>query len=124
MAKILVVDDEEDVRTYLKFYLEDNGYKVQCAQNCMEGSKLLKTFKPDLAIIDIIMPKQSGITLFNEIRKMKEFKEIPISILSAVVRYREQFKNKYGALSPPDAFVDKPFEPEKLVKLVDSLLEV
>ena len=124
MSKILVVDDEEDVRTYLKFYLEDKGYKVQCAQSGMEGSKLLKTFKPDLAIIDIIMPKQSGITLFNEMRKMKEFKAIPIIILSAVVRYREQFIEKYGALSAPDAFVDKPFDPGKLVKLVDSLLGI
>ncbi|MFC1558789.1 response regulator transcription factor [candidate division KSB1 bacterium] len=124
MAKILVVDDEEDVRTYLKFYLEDNGYKVRCAQNGMEGSKLLKTFKPDLAIIDIIMPKQSGITLFSKMRKMKEFKGTPIIILSAVVRYREQFKKKYGALPPPDAFVDKPFDSAKLIKIIEALLEV
>ena len=123
MAKILVVDDEEDIRIFLKLHLEDNGHKIQCARNGSEGFELLKTFKPNLAILDIIMPQQSGIKLFNEMRKNKEFKSIPIIILSAIVRHREQFKEQYGSIPPPDAFVDKSFEPEKLIKLIDSLLK-
>jgi len=123
VGKILVVDDEEDVRTFLKMHLEDNNHAVQCAKDGREGFELLKSFKPDLVILDIIMPLQSGMSLYSTMRKSKKFEKIPVIILSAVVRYREQFEEKYAGLPAPDAFMDKPYDRDKLLRLVDSLMQ-
>ncbi len=123
MAKILVVDDEEDVRSFLKMHLEDNGHEVKCAEDGLEGFDLVKSFNPDLAILDIIMPMQSGINLYNKIRKSQKYRYLPVIILSAVVRYREQFAEQYGKLPQPDAYMDKPFDPVKLIELIKRLIK-
>jgi len=123
MAKILVVDDEEDLRTFLKMYLEDNGHEVRCAENGAVGYELVKSFRPDIAVVDIIMPLQSGINLYIKIRESRAFKSLPVIILSSVIRFREDFGEKISSLPQPDAFVDKPFDQDKLLQLVEKLIE-
>ncbi|MFC1554150.1 response regulator transcription factor [candidate division KSB1 bacterium] len=122
MAKILVVDDEEDVRAFLKMHLEDNGHEVVCAKDGSEGSEMLSSFNPDLAIIDIIMPHHSGIKLIEEIRNDKNM-FFPVIILSAVVRYREQYEEHFRILDPPVTFVDKPFDTGRLIDTITGLLD-
>ncbi len=122
MAKILVVDDEKDVREFLKLLLEDNGHIVKTAENSRDGIRHLSSFTPDLAILDIVMPSQSGILLYHNIRNMKEFQKLPVIILSAESRYRKQFDNRYPSLPPPQAYVEKPIEEDKFLELIASIL--
>ncbi len=123
MANILVVDDEEDIRTFLTIYMEDNGHNVKSAKDSEKGLEILKSYCPDLIILDVIMPHQSGIVLYNKIKNIEKFKSVPVIILSAIVKQKDQFKDKFGNLPEPDAFVDKPFDEKKMAGLVNSLLQ-
>ena len=123
MANILIVDDEEDVRTFLKMYLEDHGYRVRCAENGHEGLEKLRLLETDLAIIDVIMPRQSGLYMYTEMKKSSSYSSIPVIILSAVVKYREYFEKGDNPLPPPEAFVEKPFDKEELLELLRTLIK-
>lgn len=120
--KVLIVDDEADIRAFLKILLEDNGYRVDMASDGNEGYELFNSFSPDLALIDVIMPEKGGINLFNQIRKDEKFAHIPVIILSSVVKQKGQFLQYVNGIRPPEAFCDKPFDERKLLKIIKELL--
>jgi CheY-like chemotaxis protein len=122
MARILIVDDEPDVRIYLKTVFEDQGHEVRAAENGREGTEILAAFTPDLVILDLIMPLQSGVHLYRTLRTDKDLKVIPVIILSAVVRHRDQYRDQFADLPEPDAWIDKPFKADRLLRVADSLL--
>ena len=124
MAKVLYVDDEKDALTYVQMLLEDNGHVVKTAQSGQTGAQLLQEFRPDLILLDIIMPLTSGINLYKKIRSEKKYAKIPVVFLSAVVRHREQFADQFAGLPQPQGYIDKPFEAERFISLINSILKI
>ena len=125
-AKILVVDDDEDIRDSLQIILEGRQYTVVTAASKTEGTEKVKSEKPDLLILDVMMSAwQDGFEMARELKKDPQLKSIPILMLTGV---KEQtgidFKATAGdpTWCPVDGFLDKPVEPDILLQQVEELL--
>lgn len=119
---ILVVDDEQDVRTYLRTLFAKEGHTVETAANGEEGLDRAKEVRPDLVFLDILMPKRTGIMLYRKLRKDAELGGVPVVILTGLAQYRSFFAQDFEEVPPPDAFVEKPPQREELLELVGKLL--
>lgn len=117
--KILVVDDEEDIRTILEFNLKKEGYIVKTVENGAEALKKLKTFVPDLIILDVMMPEMDGIEVCREIRQSSDFKNVIVSFLTART---EDYSQIAGFDAGADAYIEKPIRPRLLLSRVKALL--
>ena len=126
--KVLVVDDDPDVRLFSVTVLEENGYLPIEAANGEEGLKMVKAEKPDLIILDILMPRQSGIRMYSEMKTDKALKDIPIIILSGIakktfLRSQKAITEFGGAEVPePEVYLEKPVEPEELAQTIKGIL--
>ncbi len=117
--KVLVVDDDLDLLKMLKLRIEVEGFEFMAAKDGQEMLDLLKMKRPDVVLLDIILPKVDGYTALREMRAKEEFKDIPVIILSA------KEKKKVGdlfALENIAFFVEKPFDAGDLVQKIRSLL--
>ena len=114
--KILVVEDEENIKTVIAALLEANGYQVITAQNCQNGKMLFASYRPDLIILDLGLPDFDGTELLKEVRKTSV---TPVIVLSA--RTEEQEKVHALDLGAND-YVTKPFGSAELVARVRSAL--
>lgn len=115
MKKILVADDDINIRTLLRHVLTREGYLVAEAGDGLEAAKLMKESTVDLAIVDVMMPHMDGLELCEYIR---ETYDIPIILLTA----RQQLSDKeQGYLRGTDDYVTKPFEPEELLFRIKAL---
>jgi two-component system phosphate regulon response regulator PhoB len=128
MKKILVVDDDVDVRKLVSKLVERAGYEAIVARNGVEGLGKVREEKPDLIILDVLMPKQSGIRMYRELKTDEPFKDIPVIVLSAIApksffRSQEVLAEFAGKSVPePEAYIEKPEEPEELVELMKKIL--
>jgi CheY-like chemotaxis protein len=121
-GKIVIVDDEHDVITYLETLFKDNGYEVATAMDGKEGLEKIREFRPDLITLDIIMPNQSGVRLYRELKKDETLQNIPVIILSGVSQYKKFFARDHHSVPKPDAFVEKPFDKSELLELIKQLI--
>ena len=112
--KILVADDEDEIRSLLKLYLENEGYTVIEAKDGAEAVLFLKEKKPDLCLLDIMMPKLDG---YQVLRKLREDSNIPVIILSAKSADTEKI---LGLNLGADDYLAKPFNPLEAVARVNS----
>ena len=128
MKKVLIVDDDLDVRKLVSKLVERGGYQAIAATNGIEGMSIIKEDKPDLIILDILMPKQSGIRMYRELKTNKALKDIPVIVLSAIApksffRSQEILDEFAGQSIPePEAYIEKPEEPEELLELMKKIL--
>ena len=128
--KILTIDDEPDERLYLVTLLEDNGYATDTAEDGNEGMEKAKAAPPDLITLDISMPEKSGVRFYREIRKDPELAKIPVVIVTGVTGLGgnpEEFQNFLSTRKgtpPPDAFISKPVDREKLLETIKKLLSI
>jgi twitching motility two-component system response regulator PilH len=126
--KVLVVDDDPDVRLFSVTVLEENGYTPLEAENGEEGLKIIKAEKPDLVLLDILMPRQSGIRLYRELKTTKSLKDINVIVLSGVakktfLRSQRALTDFGGAEVPePEIYLEKPVEPEELAEVLKKVL--
>ena len=121
--KVLVVEDEVDVRTYISTLFQDQGYEILTAENGKEGFELAKKEKPDLITLDIAMPSQSGMRTFRMFKDSEELKSIPVIIITGMGEDVSSFINRLkGFSSKPEGFMGKPIDEEKLVKMVSDLI--
>jgi len=120
--KILVVDDEEDQRTFMCTLLEDNGYETICAIDGEEGMDKVKEDKPDLITLDISMDNQSGIKMFRTLHKDPETKDIPVIMVTGVAAEFKTFIERQKQVDPPDAYFEKPIEQADFLKKVKELI--
>ncbi len=126
--KILIVDDEPSVVTYLTTLLEDAGFETVSAGDGAEGLDKVRSEKPDLVTLDITMPKKSGVKLYREMREDAETASIPVVVVTAVTgkggssEEFEQFLASRKQIPPPNAFMAKPIEPESFVAKIRELL--
>lgn len=114
--KILIAEDDADIRELLKLYLESEGYQVLCAENGREAMEMAAQHHPNLAILDVMMPELSGLDVT---KRLREDTLMPIMILSA----RDQDCDKILGLNiGADDYMTKPFNPLEVVARVKALL--
>jgi len=125
-AKIMIVDDDPDYIDVVKTILEREQYTVVTAGDKTEGMEKIRTEKPDLAILDVMMHAwQDGFEMSRQLKKDPQFKNMPVLILTAVEnRTGIGFKSTAGdpVWLPVDVFLDKPVEPDVLLAEVKKLL--
>ncbi len=121
MTKILLVDDEPDIIFTTKMMLEKNGYKVTTATNSEEGLEELAKDKPDLILLDIMMPGVSGWETCRKIKDDPKTKNIPVVMFT--VRTSKDSVQKSKEYAHADAQINKPFKMEELLELIKGLLK-
>lgn len=125
--RILIVDDDPDICEAMKVILENEGYKVEYALDGNEGMNHLKSHKPDVLILDVMMrTRREGFVMSRELKKNPEYKNIPILMVTGVKEFTGiDFKDVAGdkAWLPVDEYLDKPVKPEVLVEKVKQLLQ-
>lgn len=114
--RILIIDDEKDIRNLISIYLKNEGYETLSAENGVEGLELLKREQVDLIILDIMMPKMDGI---EACLKIRENNNMPIIMLSAK---SEDMDKILGLTTGADDYLTKPFNPLELIARVKSQL--
>jgi len=121
MAKILIVDDEGILVRMLKALLETNWYEVIIARDGREGLDKAKSEKPDLIILNIIMPEISGLKVCRILKNDFRYSKIPIIILSSKDQ-EDDFKA--GKEAGADAYIAKPYDATILLAKVEELLKM
>ena len=147
MAKqVLVVDDDPNTVKYLSVLLRENGYEVVPAGDGKEGLEKIQQAKPDLMVLDVMMPKKTGLTLFKQLKKDDQYKDVPILMLTGVSgvlddleeHKEETFEHPFDSLREalkkairelrdeglvkPEMFVDKPVDAEAFAAKVQELI--
>ena len=129
MARIVLsVDDEDHVREFVSTVLEENGYTPIQATNGEEAMEMIRRRRPDLIIMDILMPKESGIRLYREVKTSESLKNIPVIIYSGVAKrtalraQAAQTESRGERVPDPDAYLEKPVTPERLAAAVKKIL--
>ena len=116
MKKILVVEDEKDIQNIIKAFLENAEYKVETADDGLEGINIIQKNKFDLILLDIMMPKIDGFTVCEMIRKNSN---VPIIILTALTDEESQLK---GFDKLADDYITKPFSMPIVLKHIEAIL--
>ena len=117
MSRILIVDDEINIRRVVKEYAEFEGYEVGEAANGMEAVELVKNNDYDLIVMDIMMPKLDG---FSTCKEIKKYKSIPVIMLSA---RGEEYDKLFGFELGIDDYVVKPFSPKELMARIKAVIK-
>ena len=147
MAKqVLIIDDDRNTVKYLSVVLSERGYDPVSAADGSEGLRKVKQAKPDLIVLDVMMPKKTGFVLFKQLKKDDQYKDIPILMLTAVSGILEEQESQkeetsekpYDSLREalrkkiremreegllrPEMFVDKPVDPDAFIAKVRELI--
>ena len=126
--KVLIVDDDADIRTFESSVVENNGYTPIIAVNGEEGINKIRAEKPDAIILDVLMPKESGIKMYREVKTDPKLSAIPVIILSGIAqrtftRSQKALEEFEGQTVPePEAYLEKPVEPEELAATLNKFL--
>jgi len=120
--KILIIDDEKDMRVYLGTLFKKAGYEVEAAENGEQGVVKAGEFGPDLITLDVLMPKKSGVKAYRELRTAPETSAIPIIILTGLTQQEDFFGDEVGPAKKPDAIVEKPIEPDSFLETVKGVI--
>lgn len=120
-VKVLLVDDEPDILEFMSYNLEKEGYEVYTAENGKEGVKKAKIEKPELILLDIMMPEMDGIEACAEIRKIDSLKNTLIVFLTART---EEFSQLAGYDAGADDYITKPVKPKVLMSKIKALLRL
>jgi DNA-binding response OmpR family regulator len=118
--KVLIVDDEPNIVTALEFLLKRSGYDVRLASNGAEALEQVEAYRPDLVLMDVMMPIKSGFEVCQRMRERPEFAQIKIVMLSA--KGTEAEVNK-GLSLGADLYITKPFSTQELVATINRLFE-
>lgn len=124
--KILIVDDDPDIRDALTIILESQGYQVDTANYGADGLKKVAVRKPDLMILDLIMPGMGGFAVYKELKSPKrpEWHDIRILILTSLREEasRAKFEEETGMKMAVDDYIEKPISPSLIIERVKKLL--
>lgn len=127
--KILVVDDEPDVRNFLAACIEDAGFQVDTACDGAEALEKVQADPPDLLTLDMVMPRVSGINFMRKLRSMDQFARLPVIVITAHAHDElgsEDIKgfNAFTSGLRPRYTMEKPVTPKKLVEAISKILDV
>ena len=127
--KVLIIDDEPHVVTYIRTLLEDNGYETETASNGREGMEKARSYRPNLVCLDITMPEQSGIRFYRDLKDDAALKDTPVVVVTAVTYYGKdpepfrRFLNTRRQVPPPEAFIPKPIDRQVFLETVSNTIE-
>ena len=116
LAHILIVDDDDRIRVLVKQYLQDNNYLITTAKDAFDAKNKIDLIRFDLIVLDIMMPKKSGLELTDELKKENK---VPIILLTAKGETDERVK---GLERGADDYLSKPFEPRELLLRINNIL--
>jgi DNA-binding response OmpR family regulator len=119
--KVLIADDEPNIVEALEFLLQRSGFEVHIARNGDEALRLIEVHRPDLVLLDVMMPQRSGYEVCQRMREREDWRHIKIVMLSA--KGREVEVNK-GLSIGADLYITKPFSTRELVAEIKGLLGV
>lgn len=128
MKKVLIVDDEPDIVSYLEMILQDNGYETLTAVNGNEALEKVRSQKPDLVTLDISMPEASGTRFYKELKTDPDLKSTPVFIITGVTglggdqHAYEQFISHRRLVPAPDGYFPKPLDREAFIEKVKEVL--
>lgn len=117
--KVLVVDDEEHIQELIRFNLENNSLKVICSGNGIEALNLIKSEKPDIVLLDLMLPGMDGYEVIKEIRRNNEISSTPVIMLTAK---SEELDKIIGLELGADDYITKPFSVRELLARVKAVL--
>ena len=120
--RVLIVDDDEDVLVYLRTWFSDQGMEVDIAHDGIEAAEILKSQKPDLITLDIVMPQRTGVRFYRDLKQKKETAAIPVIIITGVQREFETFISHRRTAPPPEGYINKPFGRDELLATVQRVL--
>jgi CheY-like chemotaxis protein len=126
MKKVLIVDDEMDMRIFISTLLETSGYKPFATRDGKEGLEKAKAVKPDLIILDVMMPGEGGVYMYRKLKTDKMLRDIPVVMLSAVAKktfthYLNMLNIRIEEDIPhPDSYIEKPPDADELLKIIAS----
>jgi two-component system alkaline phosphatase synthesis response regulator PhoP len=122
--KILIVDDDSDFVEAVATILKSRKFEVVAAYDGKEGLEKVKTERPNLVVLDVMMPEKDGYTVCRELKSDPKWSHIPILLLTAVASHvpTTRYTQQMGLETEADDYIDKPVEPDVLVKRVETLL--
>ncbi|MDM8554399.1 response regulator [Desulfococcaceae bacterium HSG7] len=127
--KILIVDDEPDMRIFMSVLFETNGFKPTLANNGKDGLHHARKLHPDLIILDVMMPEEGGALMYKGLKEDARLRQIPVIMLSGVkedvfLHYLKMLNiGAKDTLPKPDAYFEKPPEPDLLLNKAQTILE-
>lgn len=121
MKRILVVDDESSIRRLLKVALTGRGFEVLEAEDGLQGLGMIAAEKPDLVVLDVMMPGMTGHQVHDKLRQDPKTKELPILFLSAAGTFEEQHREI--AADPFSDYLPKPFKPSEVADHISAMLD-
>jgi two-component system, OmpR family, phosphate regulon response regulator PhoB len=127
--KILIVDDEVNIRIFLCNLLGNCGYQTIEAGDKDEGMQIAAREKPALIILDVTMPKESGIQMYRELKAHEALRDVPVIMVSTIDKKTFSFYQKFQGISrqkgipDPGAYLEKPLEAEELIEVVRRLTQ-
>lgn len=119
--KILLVDDEPDILEFVGYNLKKEGFEIDTASNGLDGLKKAKVFRPDLILLDVMMPQMDGMEMCTELRKLDSFKDTLIVFLSA---RSEDFSQLAAYDAGANDYILKPIKPKVLISKLNALLKL
>jgi CheY-like chemotaxis protein len=122
--RVLVIDDEPDQTTYLSTLLQDQGWEARTANSADEGLALAREEVPNVVLLDVMMPERGGLSTLIALRKDEKTKSVPVVLVTGIQAelthdfsaFLDRFKKHH-----PDAYLEKPVDPEKLLKTLDEV---
>ena len=143
--QVLIVDDSEESVVFLSEILEEHGYPYRVARNGKEAMKAMRESRPDLVLLDVMMPQKGGVAVFQEMKKDPELEKIPILIITGASEatgvdmktgeekpkesYADDFTRRFGIevrgqlqSLTPEAFIEKPIDPKIIVEKIKEVL--
>ncbi|MDY0340337.1 MAG: response regulator [Coriobacteriia bacterium] len=121
IKKVLVVDDEPSIRKLLSVALGNRGFEVLEAEDGVAALGAITAEKPDLVVLDVMMPGMTGHEVHDQLRSRPETKELPVLFLSAAGTFEEQHRNI--ASDPFADYLPKPFKPSEVADHIDAMLD-
>jgi DNA-binding response OmpR family regulator len=124
--RVLIVEDDPDIVDYLSFFLEDEGYEVKSASRCSTARHLMDEFRPEVVLIDALLPGRSGLELLVSLRRDPQWSELPLVVVTGNDMLLEDDCQSYlGAhegVRGPDGVLGKPVNRETLLSVLNALL--
>ena len=120
MQRILIVEDEVDIADLIKFNLQRAGYEVHLAHDGISGTEVALRVRPDLLVLDLMLPGRDGYSVFREVRRDARTSHIPVIILTAKAQTEDRI---HGLEVGADDYLTKPFSPKELVLRVNAILK-
>jgi len=144
--RILIVDDSDEIVAYFTEVLEEHGYEYSVAQDGKSAIESMRQNRPDLVLLDVMMPRKSGVAVFNKMRQDPELAGVPVVIITGASKatgvemttgeedpkktYEDDLVREFGLKLreqllnlTPQGFLEKPVEPEQLISKIKSLLD-